>query len=476
VPQNHETLTLSGDEMRRLGYLVVDHVVTHFEQLPQMPVTRIGDRHQLESIFSESLPPDGQSLEPLLASLAQDAFANMMHLDSPRFFAYVPSPSNFIGVLASLLVAGFNPFAGTWLEASGPAQIEMVTIGWLLELFGLSKQGGGLFVGGGSTANLTALLLARETRLNGELSRGIVYCSDQTHSSVERAAKLIGLKTHQLRKIPVSASFQIQLSELVAFIEADKANGLLPFCLIGNAGTTNTGAIDDLAALAELATHHGLWFHVDAAYGGAAVLCKRGKRALAQIHRADSIAFDPHKWLFQPYECAVLLVKDSAVLRNCFHILPEYLTETARDKAEINYCEYGIQLTRDFKALKVWLSIKFWGADAIGSAIQAGLEQAEFAEEIIRHCQALEVVTPAQMGIICFGVRPNTASRKTASEMNRSVVERVIRNGLAMISTTVLRGQTVLRMCTINPRTSQDDLVRTLKLVEEYALIENGIS
>lgn len=447
--------------MRRLGHLVVDRIVDHLEGLPDKPVTRMLGRESLEALLRQPLPRNGEDFQAILTTLERDVFGNMMHLDSPRFFAYVPGPGNYIGALAGFLAAGYNAFAGTWLEASGPAEVELVTIDWLRRLFGLPEGSGGLFVPGGSIANLTALVAARDERVREQRSRGVIYCSDQTHSSVDRAVRVMGLEPCQLRKIPVSAAFEIRTDVLARYIDEDRGRGLLPFCIVANAGTTNTGAVDDLETLARIAGANGLWLHVDAAYGGAAVFCNRGRELLRGIGLADSVTFDPHKWLFQPYESSVLLVKDPDALKRVFHILPEYLAGTARADEEINFCDYGVQLTRDFKALKLWLTLKYWGAEAIGAAVHSGFALAEHAQRLIEASPLLEVASPARMGILCFTVKRDSAER---------VANSVLQEGFGMLSTTVLAGETVLRLCTINPRTSREDLAQFIEKVEAHAM------
>jgi len=354
--------------MRALGYRVIDMLVEHFETLPEKPVTRKADRASLEGRLRETLPEQGTDPLAVLDQVERDVFENIMHLDHPRFFAFVPSPSNFVGVMAEALAAGFNVFAGTWLEASGPAQIELVTVDWLRSACGLPVSAGGLFVSGGSMANITALAVARHRVLDDQIPGAVVYCSDQTHSSIERGLWVLGFGRHQLRKVPSDDRFRLDLSALRSAVEADRAAGRVPFCVVANAGTTNTGAVDPLPELADYCDREGLWLHVDGAYGAAAVLCKRGHATLEGLGRADSLSLDPHKWLFQPYEIGCVLVRDERWLRETFHILPEYLIDIEGQAGEVNFCDRGIQLTRGFRALKLWMSFKVFG--------QAGFEAA----------------------------------------------------------------------------------------------------
>ena len=294
---NHQ-LQLSPEEMRAIGYRVIDQLVDHFAELPDKSVTRIASRAEMESRLREPLPEDGMDAHAALEQLHRDVWSHIMHLDHPRFFAFVPSPSNFISAMADALVAGMNPFGGTWMEASGPTQIELVTIDWLRQLVGFPETAGGNFVTGGSAANLTALAVARHVKLGEQFEDGMLYFSDQTHSSVERGLKLMGFNAQQMCKMPANAHFRLSVEALRQTIQQDRVAGKRPFCVVANAGTTNTGAVDPLPVLAALCAEENLWLHVDGAYGGAAVLTAQGRKTLVGLELADSLAFDPHKWGF----------------------------------------------------------------------------------------------------------------------------------------------------------------------------------
>ncbi len=464
-----QKLKLSTEEMRSIGYRVVDMLVEHFSELPNKPVTRKGRRADLEAVLREALPEQGTDPLEILDLLERVVFSNIMHLDHPRFFAFVPNPSNFMGALGDALASGFNVFAGTWLEASGPAMIELVTIDWLRAACGLPPNAGGLFVSGGSMANLTALALARHINLGGPDPNAMIYCSEQTHSSIARGLNVLGFLPNQLRTLPVDAGFRLDMGALRQAVAADSKQGRLPFCVVANAGTTNTGAIDPLPELADYCNHAGLWLHVDGAYGGAAVLCERGRALLTSLGRADSLTIDPHKWLFQPYEIGCLLVRDESWLKQAFHILPEYITDTEEGQGEVNFCDRGVQLTRGFRALKLWLSLKTFGRAGYEAALERGFELAEFAAESIAARPDWEVVTPAQLGVLTFRYAPPQASEAERERINSELIEALIQDGYAMLSTTRLHGQTVLRMCTINPRTQRADILETLDRLDRLA-------
>jgi len=281
---------------------------------------------------------------------------------------------------------------------------------------------------------------------------------------------VLGFAPEQVRRLPADAGHRLSLEDLAAAVGEDRAAGRRPFCVVANAGTVNTGAVDPLAALADFAAEAGLWLHVDAAYGGGALLCDRGRRALAGIGRADSLALDPHKWLFQPFEIGCVLVRDRRLLRDTFHILPEYLKDTERGAEEPSFADYGIQLTRSFRALKLWLSIQIFGLAAFRAAVERGLDNAERAEALIRERPCWEVVTPAELGIVTFRwVGGGASGDRDPKAVNRRLAAAALADGFTMVSSTTLRGRAAIRLCTINPRTTEDDLVASLTRLEELA-------
>jgi glutamate/tyrosine decarboxylase-like PLP-dependent enzyme len=401
--------------------------------------------------------------EGVLEQLECDVLRNTMHVNHPRFFAYVPGPSNFVSVMADALVSGYNVFAGTWISGSGPAAVELVVIEWLRTACGFPKGAGGLFVSGGTMANLTALAVARHVVLGDRMDGATVYFSDQAHSSLEKALRLLGLRSENARKIACDADYRLPAGELERAIKKDRAAGKRPFCVIASAGTTNTGAIDPMRELSHLCKDQGLWLHVDGAYGAAVVICDRGRELLAGLELADSLSLDPHKWLFQPFEIGCVLVRDLIQLRDTFLILPEYLKDTHQYSAEFNFTDHGLQLTRGFRALKLWMSIKVFGMAAFRAAVERGFALAEFTEARLRKMPGWEIVTPAQMGIVCF--------RYTGADdaAHFRLVQSILKDGFALITSTVLQGRTVLRTCTINPRTTEADIEETLDRLDRLA-------
>ena len=455
-------ISLSAEEMRRFGYRVVDLLVDHFANLERGPVGKKGEPAKLLPLFDQDPPETGQDLNDLLARLERDVFPNNLHVDHPRFFAFVPGPNNFVSTMADALAAGFNIFNGTWFGGSAAAAIELGVIRWLCRTCGFPTAAGGLFVSGGSMANLTALVAARNTLLQDRIEGATVYFSDQTHSSVQRALHVIGFSREQIRKLPSDENFRLLAKDLRAAMAADRSKGLRPFCIVANAGTTNTGAIDPLSELSELAKAEKMWLHVDGAFGAASILSDRGRALLGGIERADSISLDPHKWLFQSFECGCVLVRDIARLKSAFQIKADYLRDVHRNEEEFNPGDHGVQLSRSFRALKVWLSLQTFGLSAFREAITRGFELAEIAERELRARPGWEILSAAQVATVCFRYG-------NSDDLQTRLVDVMMRDGFALLTSTTLRGVASLRLCTINPRTTERDIVETIERLDKFA-------
>ena len=469
-----DQIKLRADEMREMGYRIIDMLVDYIGAQAQFPVTRALDHATFEEILSEPIPETGSTWEDVLEQFERQVLTTIDHLDHPRFFAYVPSPSNFVGVMADTLASGYNIFNSLYPLGTGAAIVERATIGWLRKLCGMPEEAGGLFVSGGSVANLTGLAVARQIQLNGDMRDAVVYCSDQAHFVISRGLRILGFAPEQLREIQADQDFRLPLADLERTIAEDRAAGKRPFCVAATAGTTNSGAVDPLNDLADLCERENLWLHVDGAYGASACLTEHRKMELAGMERAHSLTWDAHKWMFQPVECSALLVRDRHWLSATFKDSAHFLTDAeAHSKEEIgeemNFMYQGIQLTRYFRALKFWMSLKVFGLGAMRQAIERGFELAELAESLLRDSGCWEVVTPAQMAIVTFRYKPAGGDDALANRVTDELSGAMARNGFAFASTTKLRGKTVMRLCTNNPRTTSSDLRQTILLMERLA-------
>lgn len=477
-------LELTPERARALGYAIVDRLLAYQSRLSDLPVVRNKTPQELQSALWELLPTMPKDPIVVLDRVEREIFSSTNHETHPRFFAFIPGPSNFVGALAELLRTGYNIFAGSWLEGSAPAVAEMVTLEWIAKLAGYPETAGGTFLSGGSLANLSAIVTARDALLSPpDYLRAVIYGSDQTHSSILRAMRILGFQKEQFHRISSDSDFRLPSDVLRAAARQDRAAGKIPFCVVANAGTTNTGAIDPLTSLADVCADERMWLHADGAYGASALFCERGRLLLRGLERADSFTLDPHKWLFQPFDCAVLLVRDRKTLRHAFHVREdeaEYLQDARGKGEEINLWDYSPELTRPFRALKLWMSLQVFGADAFAAALDRTFYLAEFAERQLRADSFWEVTTPSQMAVLTFRAVPGEWKTSTSDSaeiknkldaLNRAVAARMQVESFALVLSTELRGQTVLRLCTINPRTTEEDITKTIDALKEAARV-----
>ena len=362
------------------------------------------------------------------------------------------------------MTAAANFFVGVWMEAAGPTQVESTVLDWFRQWLGMPDSTRGLLTGGGSEANLTALVVARERVLFEERAQLVLYVGEQRHWSVDRAAKVIGLHPHQVRPVPVDDGFRLDVRELIRLVESDREEGLVPWAVVANAGATNTGTVDDLSAIAVVCRAEGLWLHVDAAYGWVAALDENGRHELAGIAEADSVTLDPHKWLAQTFDVGCLLVRDGQRLPETFAIRPDYMQDVSPQADEINYADHGIALTRRFRALKIWLSIQMLGLDWFRKLAAHGLGLAEYAQARLEAAGVFEILCPRRLSIVCFRYVP---AERTADldAVNARLVDALKETGQAFLSSTRLRGSFSLRTCFINWRTSAADVDEFVELL-----------
>ena len=460
------------DEMRRMGYRAVDAIVEHLTTLGDRPTGRRANRAEMEALLREPLPQGRASFDQLLSDYREQILEYAFHLAHPRFFAYIPSSPTYAAILADALATAANLFLGNWLEAAAAAEVEIVVIDWFKEMLGIDEpEAGGLLTSGGSVANLTALAVARHAKLSDETAGAVVYASDQTHSSVERALRLLGFRPDQFARVPADGAYRLDGAALERRIDADERAGRRPFCLVANGGTTNTGAVDDLTRAAGICAARGLWLHVDAAYGGFAALTGRGRSLLAGVERADSITLDPHKWLYAPFEAGCVIFRDARQSRAVFHLLPDYLQDMPREAENVNFYDYGPQLTRGFRAFKLWFALRFYGVETYRALIDRSLDLAQLAALRLGRSPAIELLNEPSLGIVCFrhvpaGLRVgDPADEARLDRLNAELVERVIASGEAVLSSTRVGGRFALRLCVLNHRTTIEDVERAVALV-----------
>lgn len=443
-----DILTLEPERMRELGYWVVDRVIEHLTTLPQQPAISVQAPRELQAILGGPTPIAPHRIDADLRLLADIALRNEQHGDHPRYFARVASPSSYPAILGDWLGTGMLSVASSWAGGSGPTAIELIVTDWLRDALGLPSSSEAILLSGGSMANTTAFIVARNER-----GPGVVYCTDQTHSSLPRGLRSIGVEQDDIRMIPTDPEFRMDVTALAAAVAADVAAGRIPRLVIATAGTTNTGAVDGLPAIAEICRAHDLWLHVDGAYGAPAALTDRAP--IPGLDLVDSFVTDPHKWLFQPYGIACLFVRSPGALERAFAMHPEYLADLSSDQPDLH--NRSLELSRPSRALRLWLTLRAYGLPTIAQAVERGIALAEYGQAVIQADPALEIVTPAQLGILTFAARgaDDAAHRQAAAALTDS--------GYAAVSTTVLRGRTVLRLCIINPATTTADIDGTIE-------------
>jgi glutamate/tyrosine decarboxylase-like PLP-dependent enzyme len=472
---NRDPLAIDREEMRELAHHTVDFLLDWFDEPDAPPVRRATPAEMLERL-SGPAPDEPQPFDELLAQLGRDVLPFMSRVGHPAFFAFVPGNGTWPGALADFIASACNIFAGSWMEAAGPSQLELEVLGWFKDWIGYPHEAAGVLVTGGSAANLGALACAREAIAAGPGDRLVIYVADQAHSSIARAARILGMGADQVRVLPVDESFRLSAKTIAEAMDADAAAGRRPFALVANAGATNTGAIDRLGELATLCRERGVWLHADAAYGGFAVLTQRGKAELAGLELADSITLDPHKWLYQPFECGCLLVRDGRRLHDAFAILPDYLRDARTRHEEVNFSELSLQLTRTSRALKIWLSLHAFGLDAFRRTIDRTLDLAAVARERIARSSAFELMAPPSLGVVCFRRLFPNADEDKLDALNAGLVGALEESGIGLVSSTRLRGRYAIRLCVLNHSSTEEDVERVLAFLETAEPLREGAS
>jgi len=446
----------------------IDKFYNNIESIQQDAPIKIIPEKTIQKVNNLTITENGRDLTSLLSILEENVYPFRNVSEHKRNFAFIPAPVVDISKLGDLLESFYNPNAAGFYSSSGTAVIEEHLIAWLCEQAGYdSKKASGTFLSGGSMANLNATIAARDKYLSlDNITKGVVYISDQAHHSVHKALHVIGIPDERIRRVQTDDDLKINPLILKKTIQQDKNDGFIPFIVIATAGTTNAGVIDPINDLATICQEENLWLHVDGAFGGSLLLSTHHKQLLNGIEQADSITWDAHKWLFQSYSCAMLLVKDKTDLLRSFSETPEYL-EDASENEHINVWDLGLDLSRPARGVKLWLSLQALGTKKIGDTIDYGIELAEYTETVIKKEPQLEIVTPAQSAIINFRYVNTDLSLKELNAFNTTLSNKISNSGFAQILTTRIKGMTVLRMCTISPETSFDDIDQTIKHIIE---------
>jgi len=468
------------EAFRGLCHTMLDEAIDHVRDVRDRPVWQPVPE-AVKAAFTEPLPAEGQGLAAVCDEFRDTVLPYATGNIHPRFFGWVHGTGTPGGILAELLTAAMNANVGG--RDHGAVYMERQVVGWFRDLFGFPATASGLLVSGTSIASLIALAVARNQHGDGKVRRDglgpttslTAYTSAEAHNSVAKAFELLGVGRAALRPVPVDEAYRMDLAALNQAIQADRAAGHRPFAVIGTAGTVNTGAIDDLAAIADIAKSEDLWFHVDGAFGALAALSPALQPLLAGIEAAQSVAFDFHKWLHVPYDAACILIRDGGAQHAAFSSREEYLAAAPRGLAGGDpwYCEYGPELSRSFRALKVWFTLKEHGSVRIGRTIEKNCQQAAYLGQLVDAHPKLERLAPIELNIVCFRYVVAGADAGTLNRLNQEIVMDLQEQGTAAPSTTTLNGLTAIRVNITNHRSRQDDFDL---LVNAVVAIGDGLS
>jgi glutamate/tyrosine decarboxylase-like PLP-dependent enzyme len=474
----------SADELREWGNSVIQFMADYLGDLRDRNVYRHMSSRRIRDRVDPTLPSEGTDFDDLLKVFREAIVPFSRQNAHPRMFGYVQSPGTPLAAFADLLASTLNANLTVWRSAPAPVELERLTIDWVRQILGFNAEAGGLFVSGGSMANLAAIAAARQVK-DCSSGRLRIYASSETHFSIAKAAALLGIGRENVCHVGVDERFRIRVDDLIAKITADLEAGNVPFCVVANAGTVNTGAVDPLMEIRNVADRFQLWMHVDGSYGAFAVLAKSARKLFAGIEQADSIALDPHKWLYLPVDVGCVIYRAPQIARAAFAHEAEYTRIIGEEADEaFAFWDYGPELSRRFRALKVWMLLKGVGLDSLGEAIESNLACARHLESMVRASDDFEMAAPVELSIFCFRyvpVRLRNESSQAIDAFNERLLVALQRDGSSYLSNATLSGRFALRGCVLNYRTTLrdmeillDDLRRVARSLSASAQAQNA--
>ncbi len=462
--------TLDIEDFEKYLISAFDIINGYILNINNCPVIPPGSYDDLRKSIYSDLPLQGENIGTLIDDIVENIVPYSTKIGHPCFLSWIITSPSPAGTLGELINVGLNQVPALYKGGKAATVLEDVVVRWFCQLFGYDNESGGILVSGGTMANLTALAAAREAIYPGATTTGIqniekpfvIYVSDQGHISVDRSAGMLGIGADMVRKIPTDEKYRMKPELLEEEILNDRSSGFEPFCVVAQAGAVNTGSIDPIDKLAEICERENIWFHVDASYGGGAVLSKNRKVLLKGIEMADSIATDPHKWFFIPAEAGLTIVKDSKHLYNAFNCSASYLG----DEDSVDYKDYGFQLTRASRALKIWFAFRAYGLKRIGEIIDRNLELASGLYNRLENEECWELVSPSELSIVCFRYIPETKlDENSLNSLQFEILAELEQSGEAFLTPAVLRGKACLRICIANHRTTQEDIDQLIDLI-----------
>ncbi|HEY6931660.1 MAG TPA: aminotransferase class I/II-fold pyridoxal phosphate-dependent enzyme [Thermoanaerobaculia bacterium] len=457
------SLELSGESLSRLIDAAKERVLRHIETLPVQPSANSEGAAALARSLVEPLPRTGRPVDELLDLLFNEVIPRSFNTAGPGYLAYIPGGGLPHAAVADLIADATNRYVGVFIAAPGLAQIESNVVRWFCEIVGYPPGSGGILTSGGSLSNLSALIAARRDRLPENFLSATIYVSDQTHHSIQKAAMLAGFPTGNVREIASDGEFRISIDALREAIARDRQAGLTPFAIVGNAGTTNTGAVDDLGAIAEIASKERLWFHADGAYGGFFMLTERGRRRLAGIEQADSAALDPHKGLFLPYGTGALLVRDFETLKRAHALSADYMPTMQEDPDLVDFNLLSPELSREWRGLRAWLPIQMHGIEVFRTNLDEKLDLTLWATEELRRIPNIEILAEPQLSIVAFRLARPGLGEDALNALNRDLMNRVNAKKRVYLTGTMLGDRFAIRICVLSFRTHMDRMKEGLE-------------
>lgn len=482
----------SAEQMRAWVDQAMNQIIPYLKSLPQQPAAIWENGADVARSLAEAeAPNNGAPLDELLHHIFQQVVPHSLNTAGPGYLAYIPGGGLFHTALADLIADAVNRYVGVWIGSPGMVQLESNVIRWFCNVVGYPSTAestsaahapGGILTSGGSVANLTAMVTARRNHFGDDFSRGTVYVSDQIHHSITKAAMIAGLPTKNVRVIAAGPDYRMDLDAVRTQIHADRASGMQPFLLIGSGGTVNTGAVDPMHGLADLAQQESMWFHVDGAYGAFFAMTERGGRALNGMERADSITLDPHKSLFLPYGTGCLLVRDGAKLRQAHSVSGDYMPAYQQEEDLVDFCNSSAELSRSNRGMRCWLPIKMAGMQAFVDALDEKLDLARHAADTLRQMTDVCVVAEPELSLLAFRLEPSNLNLEQLNQLNQQWIDAVNRCGNVYLTGTWLDGKFTLRICVLSFRTHLDridlmlkDLLTTYEELILAARIPRGI-
>ncbi|KAB1187702.1 MULTISPECIES: aminotransferase class V-fold PLP-dependent enzyme [Haloferax] len=485
------TLAPTPDEFRDLGYRAVDIIADYFESIDDLPVFPGKAQTEIEAVFEEPLPETGEDPASILEEWPTRVLPNATHVGSPRYFGYVMGSGTAMGVVADALAASINMNAGGWKPAPAATEIERQTISWIAEMIGYPTDCGGQFTSGGTMANLTAILTGLRAKAGYDTKRSGLQSADQSftlymsdhegHSSIYRVAEILGLGSDAVRLVPSHDDFTMDVDALAEQLDEDVSNGDTPLCVVAQVGSVNVGAIDPLDEIATVCAERDIWFHADGACGALGAILPEKRPQYAGLERADSVTLDPHKWLYIPYDCGCVLVRDHSLLADAFEMHASYLEGTMRTPYEgLDYYEVGPQMSRGFRALKVWMSLKHYGVEGYRTLLSQNVHCTEHLDARVRDADDFVALHEPNLYLYSFQYAPPDLQALAADspqardavdtyldELNQRIADEIQLTGTAFVMTTSIHGRTVLRFSICSHRTTTDDIDRTFEALRD---------